>query len=105
MTVMESVFRNPAFLQAVEDHLPYFLANGRYINRSVDPALSLAFMGDFNGLLMNLNIPLKYAYVSMRLSGLQNPTDYTGHEVTFKLVDMDYFNLFANTWKAHNRAK
>lgn len=105
MVVMDRVFRDPRFLQDVEDHLPYFLRTGRFLEKGLDPAMALKYAGDFNGLMMELQFSQKIFYPSMRLTGLRNSSDFKGTESMIRVMDQDYFDLFVNTWRTQHRTK
>lgn len=105
ITILDKVYRNPAFLQEIEDHLPYFVQTGKYNEMGVDPAQALQYSGDFNGLMQALGFHPRTYYINMRLSGLSNPQDYRGDQITIRVVDQGYYSLFVNTWRVHRRQK
>lgn len=105
IVTMDKVHRNPLFLQAIEDHLPYFLRTGRFSEHGLDAALALKYAGDFNGLMAELRFAPKLYYPSMRLIGLRNPADFKGTETSIRIISPDYYDLFVNTWRAQNRSK
>lgn len=105
MVTLDKVYLSAAFLQELEDHIPYMVRAGYTNEVGVDPAMALRFSGDFNGLMQELGYPAKLNYVNMRLSGLLNSTDYRGNQVMIRIVDSSYFQLFVSTWRTHRRQK
>lgn len=103
ITILTAAYRSPAFIQVVEDHLAYIVRTGKYTDVNVDPAVALKYAGDFLGLLTYLGIPANNHYINTRLTGLSNPTDFTGENVNIRVVDQSYYTLFVNTWRAHSR--
>lgn len=103
--LLDSVYRSQAFLKEFEDHLPSIINSGKFGDIGVDPATALKFAGDFNGLMQELGHAPNIYYPSMRLTGLTNSTDFTGHNPSIRVIDVTYYKLLTNTWRTHRRQK
>lgn len=65
------------YIIAIESHLNY-LKNTSTM-KAVSKQQTFKYEGDFYGLLLELNIPANYFYVTMRVNDLVNSTDYKGN--------------------------
>jgi len=64
----------------------------------VYPVLCHRYVYDFYGLLLNLNIPYKYLYPTLRVNGYSASTEYTGNVKDVLLIPEDilteYYSAF-----------
>ena len=97
------VFADPAFLNMFEDHIPYILRTQKYITRTITPVQALRYTGDFNGLMLDLNVAENLRYPSMRLCGFNSSTSYDGTLREIRLVDGTYYNQLARVFSGSTK--
>lgn len=67
------------FRTCIEDHLDWLRSHSE--NKAVVPTdnLGVKNFGDFYGLLIDLDVPSKYHWVTMRMNDYESPFDYNGN--------------------------
>ena len=105
MSIPAALYFDEKFLQSFEDHLQWFLQQGKFNLVTVDAVSAINHKGDLAGLLRQKNVADIQIYPSIRLSGFRSSHDYDGTTLQLKVVNFDAFTLLAKTWSTHNTSK
>ena len=76
---------NPLFKQFIDDHVEYFLANNLCSPRTISGLQQGKYVGDFEGLLLDMGVPRSLFYLTLRVNRLSSSLDWKG-EATAILV-------------------
>ncbi len=95
--IFDDKFRN-----VMEDHIPALLANGNTIIQSVDPATAYEFSNDFYGLLDSLGVPWYMQWITLRVNGLSDPSDYTSDKTAIIIPPSAFINQLLNLYQNVN---
>lgn len=88
-------FTSNLFRQYVNDHLE--IIKSKYVHSIViSPRQQEMYVGDFEGLLMELNVPYELIWASMRANDLFSYQDYTGIDDTVLVVDDEFIKYLGN---------
>jgi hypothetical protein len=87
-------FYSNEFRNLIENHLQ-ILKNTSKVTSStpIDGIKEIKYRGDFNGLLMSIDIPIHLHWVTMRMNDLAGPTDYQGNLDIILIPDVNYIDF------------
>lgn len=78
----DSTYYDRGFLVTIDSYRTYLKVHEDTQVISIEPALALKREFDFIGLCQDLNLPMKYMPIIMRVNGLQCAQDYTQDRLT-----------------------
>ena len=85
--VGESNYYIPSFNKVLEDHLEY-ISKSAISDRIIPTGRQYAkFIGDFTGLLIELDVKEEYHWITMRINGLHSSMDYLDESLVIKLIN------------------
>lgn len=90
------------FIRVIEDHLQYLKDNAVNIV-TVGNALSYRYLGDYSGILQEINVPRKYHYAVMRVNGYMSSFDYQTANLSVIIPDFGYIDSLLSKTKAYTR--
>ena len=93
--VFDDGFRN-----MLEDHIPNLLANGGTTNQTVDPATAYQFNNDFYGLLDSIGVPWYLQWITLRMNGYTDPSDYTNDNLSIVIPPSSALNQLLNIYQS-----
>ena len=88
-----STFQTQSYRTEAEGFVAHARRLNQYQLREIEPYLTIAFKGDFYGLLRKLQVPPSMWYATLRLNNLSNPMDYLGQENSILLFNSDFMTL------------
>ena len=94
---MNSVYSKEEFLAFLEQHLLYIKDQGLTVV-TITNTNAYKHVGNFYGILNELNIPMHYHYVCMRVNGLSNSSLYDGIETNIKLPSFPLLDQLKNQY-------
>ncbi len=89
-----------AFRNMLEDHLPWLLASSGSSPQTVDPATAYQFNNDFYGLLDTLGVPWYMQWITLRINGYTDPSDYTNDNLTIIVPPSATVNQLLNLYQS-----
>ena len=99
---MNSVYSKEEFLAFLEQHLSYIKDQGLTVV-TITNTNAYKHVGNFYGILNELNIPMHYHYVCMRVNGLANSSLYDGVETNIKLPSFPLLDQLKNQYVASSK--
>ncbi len=99
---MNSVYSKEEFLAFLEQHLSYIKDQGLTVV-TITNTNAYKHVGNFYGILNELNIPMHYHYVCMRINGLTNSSLYDGVETNIKLPSFPLLDQLKNQYVASSK--
>ena len=99
---MNSVYSKEEFLAFLEQHLSYIKDQGLTVV-TITNTNAYKHVGNFYGILNELNIPMHYHYVCMRINGLANSSLYDGIETNIKLPSFPLLDQLKNQFVASSK--
>ncbi len=92
---MNSVYSKEEFLSFIEQHLSYIKNQGMTVI-TVTNSNAYKHVGNFYGILNELDIPMHYHYVCMRVNDLDHSSQYDGVETNIKLPSFPLLDQLKN---------
>ena len=83
--IPDNKYFSKEFLLLMETHLSYFVNRDGLDVKRATPQQTRMYIGDYFGLLSELEIPKKYHPLILRVNNLLSPADYDG-EIDYVLV-------------------
>lgn len=99
---INSVYSKEEFLAFLEQHLSYIKDQGLTVV-TITNTNAYKHVGNFYGILNELNIPMHYHYVCMRINGLANSSLYDGIETNIKLPSFPLLDQLKNQYVASSK--
>lgn len=81
-------YTNATFKQVIEDHLTYLKTHTSTKSGPIPPELAGRYPGDYYSLLLHLGIPADQWWITLRLNGMTNPSQFIGTEDTIVMCDI-----------------
>ena len=100
--IMNSVYSKEEFLAFLEQHLSYIKDQGLTVV-TITNTNAYKHVGNFYGILNELNIPMHYHYVCMRINGLANSSLYDGIETNIRLPSFPLLDQLKNQYVASSK--
>lgn len=99
---ISALYFKEEFLAYLEQHLSYIKDQGMAV---VTLNLTNAYKheGNFYGILHELNIPVNYHYICMRVNGLRNSNEYDGNEILVNIPSFDVIEQLKNQYLTYSR--
>lgn len=84
------------FKEILEDHLTFFINDSQTTTIMLSDMEEYRYRGDFQGLLVSKNVDVDLHWIIMRMSGLHNPTSYSGGLKKIHVPSKARINLYLN---------
>ena len=87
------------FRNMLEDHIPVLpLASGT-TTQNVDPAVAYQFNNDFYGLIATLGVVWYMQWITMRMNGYTDPSEYTSDNLSIVIPPISVINQLLNVYQ------
>lgn len=93
---IDESYYSDAFTKAIEDHLTYLRTNGIRAT-DITNAQCAKYVGDFYGLLVDLQIRKEHHYATLRVNGYLSPADFTGLFNQVLIPDYTFIDRLKNS--------
>jgi len=78
-----------SFRQVLEEHIPWFIANGFVHVMTAEPYQAVAAEFDFYSLLTDLKVPIQQNWIILRLNGMTAPHEYRAERTAIYIPDFN----------------
>ena len=93
----DDVYHSVDFQNLIESHLSKLRKSTNITTHAITAFEQMKYVGDYSGLLLNLNIPKKYHWIILRLNGYTSPLEYNGEPVIIFIPDLTEIERLKNT--------
>ena len=94
---MNSVYSKEEFLAFLEQHLTYIKNQGLTV-LTITNGNAYKHVGNFYGILNELDIPMHYHYICMRINELDHSSQYDGVETNIKIPSFPLLDQLKNQY-------
>lgn len=103
-TQVPSVYFSQPWLRTLESMLDLLMMRSDNRILTIEPTMGLRYQGDFYGLLMAQQIPMKYFWIIMRMNGFTSPDEYEGHVLSFVMPSETFIDENLQIFKTYYRS-
>lgn len=88
---VQEIFYDPDFMLVLERNLPMLKDNA--ISRPVQIEKALRYVGNFDGLCIDMDIDHDHIWLIMRMNGMRNTYDFTGKVDSILVPDVSTLQM------------
>ncbi len=87
------------FRNMLEDHIPVLLLATGTTTQTVDPATAYQFNNDFYGLITTLGVVWYMQWITMRMNGYTDPSEYRSDNLSVIIPPISVINQLLNAYQ------